>query len=79
IKGRVRLVVDGLPKGDWLSFDEKTQGELTLPNIDGLLTPGDHKVELRMDKGCQMPYSISATYNTFTPLSDKDCKLDIAV
>jgi uncharacterized protein YfaS (alpha-2-macroglobulin family) len=77
--GKVRMFVDGKPTSDWVVFNEKTQGELTLPGINDALTPGDHKVELRMDNGCQMPYAITASYNTFTPVSDKDCKLDMTV
>ena len=79
VNGKVRMFVDGKPTGDWVVFNEKTPGELTLPSINDALTPGDHKIELRMDNGCQMPYAITASYHTFTPLSDKDCKLDMTV
>ncbi|MDR3613322.1 MAG: MG2 domain-containing protein [Candidatus Obscuribacterales bacterium] len=79
VAGKVRMFVDGKPTGDWVVFNETTQGELTLPSINDALTPGDHKVELRMDNGCPMPYAFTASYNTFTPISDKDCKLDMTV
>jgi uncharacterized protein YfaS (alpha-2-macroglobulin family) len=77
--GKVRMFVDGKPTGDWVVFNDKTPGELRLPSLNDALTPGDHKVELRMDNGCQMPYAITASFNTFTPVSDKECKLDMTV
>ena len=79
VSGKVRMFVDGKPTGNWIAFDEKSQGELSFPSINDALTPGDHKLELRMDNGCQMPYAITASYNTATPLSDPDCNLDMSV
>ncbi len=44
-----------------------------------LLFPGDHKLELRMEGGAPMPYSLAVKYNALVPASSKDCKLNIAV
>lgn len=76
--GTVQLFVDGQSIGDKIAFDEKTQGSLTLPDMSELLTAGHHKLELRMEHGSAMPYSMDVKYNVSTPLSSKDCKLDIA-
>ncbi|CAN5697245.1 hypothetical protein BH10CYA1_BH10CYA1_04940 [soil metagenome] len=77
--GTIREYVDGKPIGDYISFDPSTQGALKLPDLGEVLTPGEHKVELRMEGGSAMPYSMTANYNALTPVSDKDCKIDIAV
>ena len=77
--GKVRLFVDGQSIGDWAAFDQKTEGAIKLPDLSELLTPGDHKLELRMEGGGAMPYSLAVKYNTLTPASSKECKLDIAV
>jgi uncharacterized protein YfaS (alpha-2-macroglobulin family) len=77
--GKVRVYVDGQPIGDWADFNQSTQGAIKLPDITELLTPGDHKLELRMEGGGPMPYSMAVKYNAITPESDKACKLDIAV
>lgn len=77
--GRVRVFVDNHAVGDWIDFTPKTQGAIKLPDISELLTPGEHKLELRMEGGGAMPYSLSVNYNTSLPNSSKDCKLDVDV
>ena len=77
--GRVRVYVDGQSIGDWAAFGPDTQGAIKLPNLTELLTPGTHKLELRMEGGAPMPYSMAVKYNALTPATDKNCKLDIGV
>ncbi|HEY9681732.1 MAG TPA: MG2 domain-containing protein [Oculatellaceae cyanobacterium] len=76
--GRVQVLVDGQTVGDWVHFDQKSQGALKLPDLSESLGAGTHKIELRMEGGKQMPYSIAVNYNVKTPASSKDCKLDIS-
>src|SRR5262249_51966937 len=75
--GKVRVYVDGQSIGDWAAFDQSTQGAIKLPDLTELLTPGTHKLDLRMEGGGPMPYSLAVKYNTLTPVSDKACKLDV--
>jgi hypothetical protein len=77
--GRVRVFVDGQGVGDWLAFDPTTEGALKLPDVSELLTKGEHKIEVKMENGGEMPYSVAVCYNAFTPASSKECKLDLAV
>jgi uncharacterized protein YfaS (alpha-2-macroglobulin family) len=77
--GKVRLYVDGQSIGDWVAFSEQTQGAIKLPDMTELLTPGNHKLELRMEGGSPMPYSLAVKYNALTPVSDKECKVDLSV
>lgn len=77
--GKVRVYVDGQSIGDWAAFNTTTQGAIKLPDLTELLTPGNHKLELRMEGGGAMPYSLAVKYNAVTPASSKSCKLDIAV
>ena len=75
--GRVMISVDGQSVGDWADFTSTTQGAIKLPDLTELLTPGEHKVELTMEGGGPMPYSLAVKYNALTPISAKDCKLDL--
>lgn len=77
--GKVRVYVDGQSIGDWSSFNLSTQGAIKLPDLSELLTPGEHKLELRMEGGSPMPYSMAVKYNAITPASSADCKLDLSV
>jgi len=77
--GKVRVYADGQPVGDWVAFDKSTQEAIKLPDLSELLSAGEHKVELRMEGGAPMPYSLAVKYNTLTPESAKDCKLDLTV
>lgn len=77
--GKVQVYVDGQAIGDWVAFTPSTQGSIKLPDLSELLSAGEHKLELRMQGGGAMPYSMAVKYNTITPASDKECKVDIAV
>jgi hypothetical protein len=79
VAGKVRLFVDGQSIGDWVDFTPASQGAIKLPDMSELLFPGDHKLELRMEGGAPMPYSLAVKYNALVPASSKDCKLNIAV
>lgn len=77
--GKVRIFVDGQPVGDWAEFNASTQGAIKMPDLSELLSPGKHKLEMRMDGGAPMPYSIAVKYNAITPASDDACKLGLTV
>ncbi len=77
--GKVRLYVDGQSIGDWADFTPATTGAIKLPDLSELLTPGDHKLELRMEGGAPMPYSMAVNYNAIKPASSEQCKLDLKV
>ncbi len=77
--GKVRVFIDGHPVGDWREFTPSSQGAIKLPDMGELLTAGPHKLELKMEGGGPMPYSMAVKYNALTPVSSKDCKLDINV
>jgi len=77
--GRVRVFVDGQSIGGPVSFDEGTQGAIKLPDLSELLTKGEHKIELKMEGGGEMPYALAINYNAVTPASSKECKLDLEV
>jgi alpha-2-macroglobulin-like protein len=76
--GKVRIFADGQPIGDWIAFDQTSQEAIKFPDLSEILSPGDHKLELRMDGGSPMPYAIAVKYNCITPQSDQDCKLNLS-
>lgn len=77
--GSVRLYVDGRPVGKAVKFDGRTQELLKLPDVSGLLTSGERKLELRMDGGSELPYSIEVSYNALVPASSPDTRVDLEV
>ena len=77
--GTLQLIVDGKPIGDPVVFTNDTQGAIELASISELLTAGDHKIQIVMEGGSDMPYSITADYNTLTPNSSQQCKLHLKV
>jgi uncharacterized protein YfaS (alpha-2-macroglobulin family) len=77
--GTVRLYVDGRPVGDAVKFDAKSQEALKLPDAAELLTAGEHKLELRMEGGTELPYSIEVVYNALVPASSPDTRVDLEV
>ncbi|MFE8597853.1 MG2 domain-containing protein [Archangium violaceum] len=77
--GSVRVYVDGRPVGGAMKFDGKTQEALKLPDVSELLTAGERKIELRMEGGSEMPYSIEVIYNALVPASSPDTQVDLEV
>jgi len=77
--GSVQLVVDGKEIGKPVPFDVKTHGAIELPDFAAQMTPGKHKVALKMADGSQMPYSMTVTYHSLKPDTSKDCKLNLEV
>jgi hypothetical protein len=77
--GRMIVLVDGQAVGKPVSFDTKTQGALKLPDVSSRLERGEHRIELRMEGGAPMPYSIAINYNALTPASSKDSKVSLTV
>ncbi len=77
--GKVRVYIDGQGIGDWVAFDQHNQGPIELPDISESLTAGEHTLELRMQDGCPMPYSLAVRYNAVTPASSAECKLELEV
>ncbi|WP_083681289.1 alpha-2-macroglobulin family protein [Archangium sp. Cb G35] len=77
--GSVRVYVDGRPVGGAVKFDGKTQEALKLPDVSELVTAGERKIELRMEGGSEMPYSIEVTYNALVPASSPDTRVDLEV
>ncbi len=44
-----------------------------------LLTPGERKIELRMEGGAELPYSIEVTYNALKPDSSPETQVALEV
>lgn len=78
--GSVAVLVDDKQVGEIVAFNDTSDDALKLPaSLAESLTPGEHKIELRMDGGNSMPYSIGLNYNALTPQSSEKCVMDIAV
>ncbi|HVG61113.1 MAG TPA: alpha-2-macroglobulin family protein [Hyalangium sp.] len=77
--GSVRVYVNGQPVGSAVRFDASAQEAIKLPDVSELLTPGERKIELRMEGGTQLPYSIEVTYNALKPDSSPETRVALEV
>ncbi|RKH72963.1 MG2 domain-containing protein [Corallococcus aberystwythensis] len=77
--GLVRVYVDGRAVGEPVRFDGSSQEALKLPDVSALLGTGERRVELRMEGGAELPYSVEVTYNSVTPDSSKDTAVTLEV
>jgi uncharacterized protein YfaS (alpha-2-macroglobulin family) len=75
--GSVQLFVDNQSVGVDMPFDASTTGAIKLPDFSDKLTPGKHAVELRMTDGSDLPYAVAVTFNSVTPASSDQCKLEM--
>ncbi len=75
--GQVALYVDDKPAGDAIGFTADSKGALTFGDFAPVLTPGPHTVDIRMSDGSEMPFSMGVNYNSVTPATDRQCKLDL--
>lgn len=76
--GKVLVFADGNSIGE-VAFDQKSESSIKLPDFSKALTAGEHEIELRMEAGSTMPYSVAANYNRATPDSSSKCKVDMKV
>ncbi|HYH97282.1 MG2 domain-containing protein [Hyalangium sp.] len=77
--GAVRVYVDGQPVGSAVKFEASAQEALKLPDVSELITPGERKLELRMEGGSELPYSIEVTYNALVPASSSETQVSLEV
>lgn len=72
--GALRVRVGGKDVGR-VPFDTKAEGPIALPSFADALGPGDNAVEVIMEGGAAMPYSLRVRYNTPLPASSDACKV----
>ncbi|MBN1209966.1 MAG: A-macroglobulin complement component [Myxococcaceae bacterium] len=77
--GAVRVYVDGQPVGSAVRFEASAQEAIRLPDVSELLSPGERKIELRMEGGSELSYSIELTYNALVPASSRETKVALEV
>jgi uncharacterized protein YfaS (alpha-2-macroglobulin family) len=77
--GAVRVYVDGQPVGSAVKFEASAQEAIKLPDVSELLNPGERKLELRMEGGSELPYSIEVTYNALVPASSSETQVALEV
>src|SRR5206468_2244807 len=74
--GHVALFIDNKQVGDPVDFTADSKGPLTFKDFGTNLPPGPHNVDIRMTDGSEMPFTFGVNYNSVTPATDKQCKLD---
>ena len=65
--GKVELLLDGKPWGEPIAFDKESKGRLEFADCGLRLTPGRHRLEVRMTDGCKLSGSIRVTAMTTLP------------
>ncbi|MFY2559664.1 MG2 domain-containing protein [Corallococcus terminator] len=79
VPGRVRVYVEGRPVGEAVSFTGSAQEALKLPDVSKLLGPGGRQLELRMEDGSELPYTVEVTFNALVPDSSKETQVSLEV
>jgi hypothetical protein len=77
--GRVVLTIDGKRAGEPVAFTADSKGALTLPALASDLTAGKHRIELKMEDGSSMPFSIAVKYHSTLPESAEQAQIAINV
>ncbi|MBI5369326.1 MAG: A-macroglobulin complement component, partial [Planctomycetes bacterium] len=72
--GTLHLAIDGVEIGK-VGFTPETTGALRLPAFADKLTPGTHKLELTMEGGAEMPYSVLVKYHAPKPANSAACQV----
>jgi hypothetical protein len=75
--GSIRLLVDGEAVGE-ARFTGGQEGPILLLSFGDALTPGEHELELLMEGGGPMPYSLRICYNAEEPASAPECQVDLS-
>jgi hypothetical protein len=75
--GSLVLFVDDKQVGEEVPFTAETQGAIELPDIAELLTPGKHSLQISMNDGSPMPYSVAVNFHSKKPDSSDECKLHL--
>ncbi len=76
VPGVVHLVVDGASVHE-VPFPAGAEEPIVIPSFAFKLAPGPHTVQLRMEGGADMPYSMTVRYNATTPVSAAGSPLSI--
>jgi hypothetical protein len=74
--GIITLRLDGQPL-EAVSFPAGQQGPIRIPDLGPRLGPGKHTLELEMQGGGAMPYSITLRYAALTPASGRSAPVRI--
>jgi uncharacterized protein YfaS (alpha-2-macroglobulin family) len=75
--GSLALIVDDQQVGEEIAFTADTQGAIELPDIAALLTPGKHSLQVSMNGGSPMPYTVAVNLHSTKPDSSEECKLHL--
>ncbi len=77
--GQIEIVVDGHRVGEPVAFDETSRAAIELPDISEMLFPGEHRVELRMTDGSEIPFSLAIRLHRTRPDSSAECAVGLDV
>ena len=75
--GRIVISVDGEPRGE-VSFPSGLEEPIGLPSFASALAQGERRVELRMEEGGAMPYSLRVRCATSLPANASACKVALS-
>ena len=65
--------------GSPVKFDKDSKDAIALGDIAEMMSPGKHKIEVKMTDGSELPFSIAVTYNRKQPDSSAECKVKLDV
>ncbi|MGE3543201.1 MAG: hypothetical protein AB7L28_04695, partial [Kofleriaceae bacterium] len=75
--GSATLIVNGKPAGT-IEFDKGRKDALVWDDLANFLVAGKNVIEIELDSGASLPYSIAIEYRSARPQSSPDAKVAIA-
>jgi hypothetical protein len=74
--GKVLLSVDG-KETQTVAFPASQEGPIVLADFSAALKAGKHVIEIKMEGGAEMPYSLQVGYHARTPASSDKCQVGL--
>ena len=75
--GQILVYIDNQLAGK-TSYEKGAQGEILIDGLAKYLSEGTHTIKVKFaDTESALPYSVDLNWTTYTPNSQKDCKVDL--
>ncbi len=75
--GKIKIMING-KKAACYAYEKGTKGKILIENLETLLKDGENNIELRyLETSTPLPYSFDVTWNSLTPESSSNCKINL--
>jgi uncharacterized protein YfaS (alpha-2-macroglobulin family) len=75
--GKIEIIVNGKTASSH-PYEKSTKGKILIENLETFLKDGENNVEIRYrETNTPLPYSFDVTWNSLTPESSNNCKINL--